>query len=295
MKKRCSKCGIKRDVSEFGKDKSKKDGLPHKCKECRKLAYENNKKKILKKKKKYIEENKDKIIENRKKYYEENKDKFIEYREKNKDKFIENRKKYYEENKDKFKEFNKKYREKNRDKFNKQRKEYRERIPEFSKIKDLLTVSEKSISDENGLLKVLCTYCDRYFYPRAGDIEKRIRSLSGQLKGENKLFCSNNCKKSCPIFRQHKYPKGYKPSTSREVQPELRKMRLKLDNYECQKCGKSIDETPLHCHHYTGTVQNPIESADVDNTVTVCKKCHKWVHTQEGCRYFELRCGKKEK
>ena len=80
------------------------------------------------------------------------------------------------------------------------------------------------------------------------------------------------------------------PVTSREVQPELRQMRLEKDDYTCQKCHRTIDEAELHCHHITGVEQNPIESADLDNCITLCKKCHKWAHTQKGCRYFELMC-----
>ena len=41
-----------------------------------------------------------------------------------------------------------------------------------------------------------------------------------------------------------------------------------------------------------GVVQNPIESADVDICVTLCKAHHKWVHTQAGCKYYDLRCKK---
>ena len=148
--------------------------------------------------------------------------------------------------------------------------------------------------DDNAILEVRCTYCGRWFGPSYQQVTQRIRVLYGQkgAAGESRLYCSQNCKKSCPTFRKISWPEGYKPATSREVQPQLRQMRLEIDDYTCQKCGKTIDEAELHCHHYTGTMQNPIESADLDNTITVCKKCHKWVHTQEGCRYFELRCGK---
>ena len=142
------------------------------------------------------------------------------------------------------------------------------------------------------LLEVRCTYCGRWFKPSLSQASQRIRALYSQKggTGECKFYCSDSCKSACPTYRKILWPAGYKPATSREVQPELRQMRLKIDGYECQKCGKTIDDVELHCHHYTGTMQNPIESADVDNTITVCKKCHKWVHTQEGCRYFELRC-----
>ena len=58
------------------------------------------------------------------------------------------------------------------------------------------------------------------------------------------------------------------------------------DSWECQLCS-SIEN--LHCHHITGVEQNPIESADIDNCITLCKVCHKYIHSQEGCRYYDLR------
>jgi len=38
-KKRCPKCEEVKDLSEFGKDSSKKDGLKVHCKTCRSKAY----------------------------------------------------------------------------------------------------------------------------------------------------------------------------------------------------------------------------------------------------------------
>ena len=49
----------------------------------------------------------------------------------------------------------------------------------------------------------------------------------------------------------HKYSKDYKLETSREVQPELRQLRFKLDNYTCKICNVHKDKLKvgLHCHH----------------------------------------------
>jgi 5-methylcytosine-specific restriction endonuclease McrA len=76
------------------------------------------------------------------------------------------------------------------------------------------------------------------------------------------------------------------------VQPELRKLVLKRDNYTCIKCKKTQDELKvgLHCHHIEGIRHNPIESADVDICVTLCKNCHKKVHKQKGCTYNDFQC-----
>jgi len=90
------------------------------------------------------------------------------------------------------------------------------------------------------------------------NIENLRLTSSGNFRGKN----------ACPIFRMRRFPKGFYLGTSREVQPELRQLVLKRDNYTCQKCDKCNVE--LHCHHITGVEQNPIESADVDNCITLC-------------------------
>jgi len=63
-----------------------------------------------------------------------------------------------------------------------------------------------------------------------------------------------------------------------------------IEMESCAKRGKTIDEVQIHCHHITGVKQNPIESADIDNCITLCKNCHKEVHQQDGCKYYELKC-----
>ena len=66
---------------------------------------------------------------------------------------------------------------------------------------------------------------------------------------------------------------------------------LQRDNYSCQKCGISIDDSAiLHCHHVVPATQNPMTAHDPDVCITLCKTCHKEVHRQEGCKYHELKC-----
>lgn len=83
---------------------------------------------------------------------------------------------------------------------------------------------------------------------------------------------------------------------SRDDQPQLRDLVLERDNYTCQRegCGKSLADDPdlkLVCHHVFPLNEDPVCSADVDNCITVCVDCHKWIHTHvPGCGYAELRC-----
>jgi len=79
-----------------------------------------------------------------------------------------------------------------------------------------------------------------------------------------------------------------KPATSREVQPALRKLVLERDDWTCQKCDSQ--ENGLHCHHIDPVINNPIESSDIDNCITLCKSCHKEIHKLPNCQYTNLRC-----
>lgn len=49
----------------------------------------------------------------------------------------------------------------------------------------------------------------------------------------------------------------------------------------------------LHCHHIEGIRWEPIESADMDKCIAVCKKCHKEIHKQKDCGYHDMRCEEK--
>ena len=170
------------------------------------------------------------------------------------------------------------------------RRMYNTGIVRYSTYAKQLTLDDCAVRHPDGRLFVKCAYCGQLFSPTIRDVRNRIKGINNIGGGENRLYCSKHCKNACPVFNQKKWPKGYKKGTSREVQPQLRQMRLEIDNYQCQRCGVSIKNAELHCHHITGVMQNPIESADVDNTITLCKKCHSFVHSLPGCHYSDFRC-----
>ena len=153
----------------------------------------------------------------------------------------------------------------------------------------------RNIENAN-ILEVKCAYCGKWFIPRRWDVLKRSQYLKGNWNGENLLYCSDGCKNSCPLYRK-------KPETlmredavragrlnwielNREVQPQLRQMVLKRDRYKCVKCETTEE---LHCHHIYPVTIEPIESADIDNCITLCVECHKKVHKLPGCGYGELK------
>ena len=267
--RKCAACKKELSVDNFSINP--KSGELYKCcnscKEKVKAYREANKEKIAEQYKAYREANKEKIAERFKSYYEANKEKIVE-----------RAKSYYEANNEQCKA----YREANKEKIAERMKSYRE-------AKALYKTYENSFfgefkEGEDGVLLVKCKYCNKWFSPTNSEVKAYFQQGTS-------LYCSNGCKKSCPTYRVQKYEKGFRHNTSREVQPELRKLVLERDNWTCQKCGanKNDDITvTLHCHHIDPVKNNPIESADMDNCITLCKACHKEAHSRKGCRYSDL-------
>jgi len=75
----CGKCKEEKDLKEFYKDKTKKDGLYNSCKVCVSIYQGNNKEKIAKRMKDYRKNNKEKFIKYEKEYWKNNKEKKGKY------------------------------------------------------------------------------------------------------------------------------------------------------------------------------------------------------------------------
>lgn len=151
--KRCNRCNVEKELSEFNKNKYSKDGLMSGCKECiksYKKKYREEKKEDLSEKKKiWNSQNKNHISEYNKKYKEDNKEHVIEYD-----------RKYKKDNKEdiskKRKEYDKKYfilnKEKNRNKVREYQREYNRKRklndPLYKLTKDLRVLICKSISNQ---------------------------------------------------------------------------------------------------------------------------------------------------
>lgn len=143
--------------------------------------------------------------------------------------------------------------------------------------------------ENNNILQVECTYCGKFFTPNPHEVRNRIKSINGykNIRGENRFYCSDECKRICPIYRQRTKYRFQNKSISREVQPELRQMVFARDNWTCTKCNSTKS---LECHHKDGIRWNPIESADIDVCTTVCSNCHSLIHQKDDCKYTDMQC-----
>lgn len=75
--KRCWRCKETKPVSEFYKNRSKKDGLQDRCKGCTqerdRRYYENNKEKVMEKNRRYQAANPEKVRKGNSQWYKDNK------------------------------------------------------------------------------------------------------------------------------------------------------------------------------------------------------------------------------
>lgn len=279
---KCTKCGewleASRDNFYFRKDKN---CLLSNCKKCFRSEHNIRKNNNLEHYRAYNREY------HKRSYVRE---KRLQWESENRDKIKSEKIKWNESNTEYIKEYIKKYNKENKKIIYKRIYKYQNSRASFKTYKDQLTIEEDPKEGKNGKLLVKCAYCGRYFYPTNREVRHRIEGLSDNTGSEKRLYCSDGCKAACPIYWTSKFPKGYKKSSSREVDPLIRQMCLEADDYTCQLCYRTIEEVELHAHHEKLVRQNPILANDLDNVITLCKKCHKKVHSKKGCKYHELRC-----
>lgn len=255
--KKCKQCGEKKPLTcDFWYKQSKvKDGFNSWCKICHKK-------------------------------YKKKKGLTVEQREKQRVYF----KGWYDKNKERMLLINAKWAKEHPERMKIAYRKCQHRSVNFKAYAHKLDLYHRIRKSVNGKLEVVCHYCDNYFQPILNQVNGRIWAINGKVKGqstENNFYCSDHCKMSCSTYGRSVNERGFSfDKSSREVQPELRKMCFERDSWLCQRCGSGES---LECHHIEGVEQNPIESADLDIVITFCKTCHKKAHKEIGCRYIDLR------
>jgi hypothetical protein len=145
--KKCNKCELEKDYSDFNVRRASKDGYSYICKSCKYLVDKEyslkNKESIKNYRKKYYQENKDNIKSKSNNHYQENKEVisnyYKNYYQENKDNIKSKSNNYYQENKDnvlekiKNKQSNEDYRELNKEKSKKWRDENPKKVKENNK------------------------------------------------------------------------------------------------------------------------------------------------------------------
>lgn len=135
--KKCSQCGIEKDIELFNKDKSSNDGHRANCKECSKRYRDENKERDSLRAKEYYKnhtyKSEDYDSEKCKIYYENNKGKIKERMRQN-----------YENNRNEKLAYQKEYQKNNKDRRNKYLSERRENEPMFRLVTNIRNLINNS-------------------------------------------------------------------------------------------------------------------------------------------------------
>ena len=138
--------------------------------------------------------------------------------------------------------------------------------------------------DEEGrkLLEVKCTYCGKWFVPKISVVRSRVSALNGRASGEQRFYCSQECKDACPIYGAILYPKGFikteeLPYTTNDLHVWSQEV-LERAEHKCEICGEPAE----HAHHIIPKKLEPFLATDPENGLAVCVKCHyEHCHTGE--------------
>ena len=210
--KTCSKCGVEKDVGEFGKNKSRKDGLQERCKSCRKEHYEANHEEILAKNKEHYEANREEKLAKNKEHYEANREEILakqkEHYEANREEIRTKKKEHYEANREEILAKQKEYYEANREEIlsNQRTPEYRtkknarRRTPEYRAKKN---TQRKKRRDEDLLFRVKDL------------LRRRVRDAL-KAQGAKKFTRTMDLIGCSPEFLTKRLEKQIKPGTKRE-------------------------------------------------------------------------------
>ena len=155
-------------------------------------------------------------------------------------------------------------------------------MPSYETYADRLWCDKTGYKYVQGVkvLTVECAGCNGMFIPKCTNVVHRIRFLEEKETCESRFYCSDKCKAVCPIFGQHKYPKGYK-STFEYTKNEYKVWRSEVisrANDRCEYCGEYATEA----HHIRPKKLEPFFALDPDYGLACCEECHyKYGHRDE--------------
>jgi len=140
----------------------------------------------------------------------------------------------------------------------------------------------------DGVAVVDCKMCGKSFIPTYKQIRIRIDAYRGKAHGESNFYCSDTCRRVCPIFG-HKSnspdpriapPKSEKQRARSCQTKSLKQIQCDEKKYNyCERCGDIID---VELHHTILVSENPSEAVNAASHILLCFGCHTTIHA--GCK-----------
>ena len=150
-------------------------------------------------------------------------------------------------------------------------KKKRSMIKYYKRNHPFLFIVDEIRENKNKELEARCKKCGKFFILKGSQLYERIRAIEtpGGVE-ENNLYCSNECKLSCDIYRKRTCGISNEKTYTYEEYQTFRQFVLERDNYICQYCGKQA----THVHHERPQKLEPFFSLDPDYGWSCCERCH---------------------
>ena len=137
-------------------------------------------------------------------------------------------------------------------------------------------------------LSVSCHKCGKVYSPKKENVVRKIASANGKRNGENNLYCSDECKDSCPTFghksssidpRSILYVASLNRNVARSCQNKsLKQLQCDSHGYNyCERCGDIID---VELHHTLEISKFKKEAIDSSGHILLCAGCHTFLHNE---------------
>jgi len=150
-------------------------------------------------------------------------------------------------------------------------KNKRSMINYYKRKHPFLFIVDEIRENKNKELEAICKRCEKFFILKRSQLYERIRAIEkpGGVE-ENNLYCSDECKFSCDIYRKRTCSVSNEKQYTESEYQTFRKFVLERDNYICQFCG----EKAIIVHHERPQKSEPFFSLDPDYSWSCCEKCH---------------------
>ena len=123
--------------------------------------------------------------------------------------------------------------------------------------------------------------------------KNKFSVIKSRYKKGNVKFCSLNCRiEYCVGDKSHTWKGGLTNINLLERgNKKYDNWRLKVfkrDNFTCKKCLDNKGHN-LHAHHIYNFSSNKTKRYDINNGITLCKKCHKEFHKKYGFKNNNIK------
>jgi len=144
--------------------------------------------------------------------------------------------------------------------------------------------------DEPEILQVACTLCRKWYRPKRNAIKSRIEAIAADDYSENRLYCSEECKKKCEVYRKSPFQcsicgvwflgKSFQKYCS-DCSPYAETFPQATKDYIYErdiKLGRIDPKCNYSIHHILPKSEFPSYAKEVWNGITVDLDRHSMIH-----------------